>query len=212
VTITAQYKGVSKSAVLRVDPVGILSLKLIPASLAGGQDTAVRVDLNGVAGSGGVAVALTSSNPAIAPLVQSTLSIPAGATWAGTLAHTAMVTAPVSVTITARFNGVTKTATLTVRPPSLSILSVSPSSLTGGAASTTNTIWLDGPAPPGGFTVSLVSSNPAVASVPPTMVVPSGAKYVKFAIKTTPVATSTAVTISASAKGVTKTGNLTVRP
>jgi len=95
-------------------------------------------------------------------------------------------------------------------PVTLSSLSVSPSSVTGGSSST-GTVTLSGPAPSGGVTVTLGSNN-AAAQTPASMTIGSGVTSQTFTVTTSVVGASTAATISATYSGVTKTANLTVNP
>jgi aconitase B len=116
------------------------------------------------------------------------------------------------VTISAVLNGVTKTAKLTVNPPKLSALTLSPKQVTGGQSTTSNTVKLSGPAPTGGITVSLKSGN-AVASVPVSVTVPAGATLSPaFTITTTKVSAKISVSITASYGGLNKSATLTVKP
>jgi len=96
-------------------------------------------------------------------------------------------------------------------PPTLSAVSVDPSSVTGGNAST-GTVTLSSGAPSGGALVTLSSSNPAVVTVPASVTVPAGTTTKTFTAATSAVATSTLVTISAAYNGVTKTASLAVNP
>jgi hypothetical protein len=93
--------------------------------------------------------------------------------------------------------------------PTLSSLTLNPTSVIGGAQSSTGTVTLSGPAPAGGVQVAL-SSNNGAASVPSSVTVPAGATSATFPVNTTAVATSTPVIISASYGGVTQTASLTV--
>ena len=60
-------------------------------------------------------------------------------------------------------------------PTLLASLTLSPTSVYGGATTTDNRVLLNAPAPPGGYAVTLSSSNPSVAAVPVSVVVPEGA-------------------------------------
>src|SRR5207244_2106129 len=114
------------------------------------------------------------------------------------------------VTISASYAGVTKTASLTVLPqalPTLSSLTLNPTSVTGGVQTSTGTVTLSGPAPSGGTAVSL-SSSTSTATVPASVTVAGGASSATFTVSTSAVTTSTPVTISASYAGVTKTASL----
>ena len=95
---------------------------------------------------------------------------------------------------------------------SLSSLTLSPSSVTGGTQSSTGTVTLSGAAPSGGAQVSLSSSNTTAAQVPSSVTVAAGATSATFTVSTSAVGASTAVTISPSYAGATKTASLTVNP
>jgi hypothetical protein len=92
----------------------------------------------------------------------------------------------------------------------LNSVQVNPAQITGGASSSTNQVTLTGPAPAVGVTVTLSSSNAAVASTPASVLVPGGATSAGFTISTTPVTAATPVTITASYSGATRTATLTV--
>jgi hypothetical protein len=91
-------------------------------------------------------------------------------------------------------------------------ISLSPTSVTGGTVTTTNTVTLSVPAPSSGTVVALTSSNPSAAAVPATITVPSGAITAAFNIATSAVAASTSVKISASYSGTSQSAALTVMP
>jgi len=208
VTISAAYGGVTKTATLTVKPVAVSMVTLSPAALVGGMPSSNNwVYVGGPAPSGGAVVTLSSSDPSVA--VPATVIVPAGATYAKFGITTASVAATRSVTVSAAYGGVTKSATLTVNPVVVSSLILSPTSLTGGASSIANTVYLNGPAPSGGAVVSLSSSDPS-AIVPAAVTIAAGATSVKFNITTTSVAASTSVTISAAYGGVTIPATLTV--
>ena len=62
-----------------------------------------------------------------------------------------------------------------------------------------------------GAVVKLTSSNPSIVSVPSTVTVPSGVNSVSFGINTSKVRTNTAVTITATANGISTSAILLVR-
>src|SRR6266566_1302469 len=95
------------------------------------------------------------------------------------------------------------------RSVSLSALSVSPSTVTGGDSST-GTVTLSAPAPSGGAIVSLASSKPSVASVPASVTVPARATSATFTVNTSVFIVSTTVTISGSYNSTTRSASLTV--
>jgi hypothetical protein len=194
-------------------PAALSSVALNPTSVTGGSPSTGTVTLSGPAPSGGAAVSLWSDNTAAAT-VPASVTVAAGASSATFTMGTSAVTTSTPVTISALYASVTKTAPLTVLPqalPTLSSLTLNPTSVTGGSPST-GTVTLSGPAPVGGATVSLSSGNTAVATVPASVTVAAGASSATFTVSTNPVTTSTPVTISASYAGVTKTASLTVAP
>jgi acetyl esterase/lipase len=92
----------------------------------------------------------------------------------------------------------------------LASLGVSPAAVPGGGTKPTGTVVLNGPAPAGGVSVALASSDPA-AAVPASVAVPAGATSATFSITTQVVAADRPVTISATFRTVTKTAALTVQ-
>src|SRR6266699_1857824 len=102
-------------------------------------------------------------------------------------------------------------ATYTVQQPSLTSLTLNPSTVVGGLlGSSTGTVTLSGPAPSGGAVIALSSSNASVASVPASVTVPAGATTASFTVNTSIVLVSTNVTISGSYNGTTQSASLTV--
>jgi hypothetical protein len=208
VTITATYRGVSKAAILTVNPLALSSLLLSPTAITGGMNSAATVTLNGAAPAGGTVVKLTSSNTSAASIPAS-VTVAAGATSAKFTVSSKAVTAASSVTITATYNGTGKTAALTVNPTALSSVAVSPSTVKGGTTST-GKVTLTGPAPSAGVVVTLASSNAGVATVPASVAVPANATTASFTISTKSVTASTSVTITGAYNGASKTATLTV--
>ncbi len=103
--------------------------------------------------------------------------------------------------------------TLTVQSsaPSISAISVAPTSVIGGTSSQ-GTVTLTAAAPAGGVVVSSSSANPSVATVPASVTVPVGSVSATFAISTSSVPASTSVSVSGSCSGVSKSASLTVNP
>lgn len=96
-------------------------------------------------------------------------------------------------------------------PNPIASLSLSPTSVLGGASST-GTVTLGSPAPSGGAVVALTRSNASVVTVPPNVTVPAGQTSAPFTITTSPVGASTAVTITASYAAGSRSATLTVTP
>jgi trimeric autotransporter adhesin len=95
--------------------------------------------------------------------------------------------------------------------PTASGVLLNPTSVTAGGTSTA-TVLLSSPAPAGGTSVALSSSDTAVAIVPATSTVSAGETAATFTVSSQPVATTASAAISATAGGVTRTATLTVTP
>jgi hypothetical protein len=192
--------------------VSLSSLSLSPTRVIGGaQSSTGTVTLSGPAPTGGVHVAVSSSNTAAAR-VPSSVTVATEATSATFAVSTSAVAASTTVTISASYAGETKTASLTLTPPpppSLSSLSMNPASVIGGLESSTGTVTLSEPAPAGGVIVRLSCSNGA-ASAPSSVVIPAGATRASFTVNTSIVLISTSTAISASYNGTSRTAVLSV--
>ncbi len=112
VTISASYGGVTKTATLTVTPPALSALSLNPTSVRGGSTSQGTVRLSGPAPNSGTVVSL-SDNSSVASEPAS-VTIPGGSTSATFTITTTPVNRSRSVTISAVYNGVTRTATLRV--------------------------------------------------------------------------------------------------
>ena len=216
VTITAGLTGITGS--LASTNLNVLaavpgSVALSPATVTGGLSTTANVvNLLGVAPAGGLNVSLSSSNPSVAA-VPASVTVAAGASVSPPFTiTTSSVTAVTPVTITATAAGSNAMATLTVDPDTPASVNLTYSTI-GGGSSLSGTVTLAAPAPAGGATVQLTSSNPAVVSVPAHVSVSASSTVsAQFKITTTAVSVSTPVTITASYNGGTAFATLTVNP
>ena len=147
VVITASFNGTSRTGTLTVTPqsapppsVSLQNLALIPNSVTGGTGVQGALVLSGAAPAAGAAIALSSSNAVVA-------AVPAGATVAGGassavfVVSTTAVSTATTVTISATYNGVTRTASLTVTPapptPQAATLTVTASGRSGERVTST---------------------------------------------------------------------------
>jgi len=202
VTITAKFGGASATATLTVNPDGVASLNLSATSVVGGAGTAdsATVTLLAPAPPAGAAVKLSSGNPAVVSLPAS-VRVAAGATTSPAFKITTTAVSVITpVTITSGYNGIEAPVTLTVNPLAPSSVTLGQSSVIGGKT-VSATVSLNAAAPSSGVTVSLASSNPAVAAVPAAVTVAAGARTAKFSVSTSAVAKQTTVTITASYQG-----------
>ncbi len=215
VTVTATYLSVSKTAnaTLTVAPVAaISSITVSPATLAGGASATVTVALTASAPTGGASVALNSNSSAFP--VPASVSVPAGRTSASVTVQSAAVSASTTVTVTATYGSGSKTATVTVNPvtlPKVTSVSIAPASVAGGAQATF-TIVLSGPAPPGGASIALATSNAAAFPLPSPVTMPAGYSSGYLTVVTGNVTASTVVTATASYNSSSKTATVTVTP
>jgi trimeric autotransporter adhesin len=214
-SISARHGGELAWAILSVTagPAPELdSLTLDPDSVTGGESATGTVTLTEPAPLSGLVVELTSSNSSVANVPES-VTIGGGSTSATFTVSTSEVGSSSEVEISGLLNGITRMAILSVNdgstPPALSSLSLSPTTVTGGE-SATGMVTLTAAAPPGGMTVTLLSSNTAVATVPASVTVPDGATSATFTVSTSSVSNDTSVTISASHDGVTRSALLSV--
>ena len=182
------------------------ALSLGSGSVVGGTTSQGTVTLGAPAPSGGAVVSLGSDSPAAS--VPASVTIAAGSSTASFTVTTTPVQVASSATISAVYGGATQQATLTINPPALTALTLSPASVTGGSSSL-GTVTLSGAAPLGGVAVSLSSNAPA-ASVPASVMVDAGSNSASFTVTTISVGSPSAAVISAVYGAVTKTANLTV--
>lgn len=116
----------------------LASLTVTPSGLIGGQRATGTVAIDNPAPAGGLAVVISSSNGAVAS-GPSTVTIAPGATSATFLVTTGGVTKPTTVTLTATYAGVAKTAAVTANPvPLITGLQVKPGPSSATVSWTTN--------------------------------------------------------------------------
>jgi probable HAF family extracellular repeat protein len=207
ITVSGRLDGVNHAFLLT--PTVLSSLALNPTSVTGRQSSAGTVTLNRPAPAGGLIVSLGSSNTSVAT-VPTSVTIAEGALSAGFTVKTKATTTDTSVTISASFGDETKDATLTVKAPVPTALTLTPSTV-AGCKPVTGKVKLSGKAPTGGITVTLSNSNPA-ATVPASVTVAAGQSQASFSIATTPVTAVQTGTVTATYGGVSKNATLKVRP
>ena len=192
--------------------IALKTFTLTPATLAGGQTSVAEVTLTDRPPPGDALVKLTSSRPDIAP-VPAVFDVPGFAvTGRRQFAIVpAVVSAPTTVQITATYGLVTVTKTLTVVPPTLKQLYLTPTTVIGGCGQSQGRVVLNGTAPAGGAVVPLTNSN-SKATVPKNVTVPAGSNTVSFTVTTVPVTSLASGVVTTSFGGVSQSLNLAVRP
>lgn len=171
-----------------------LALAPATATVINGTTHTLTLTLPYPAGAGGQTINLVSSVPGVASVPPS-IGIAAGETSASIPVTTASTG---NTTITASRTGYTSAqAVVTVIPPPS--LSISPSTLTIGVGrSAALTIASSAPAPAGGLTIGLSSSNTAIATLAPSITLPAGATSGQVTLTTVAIGTAT---IGAQAPG-----------
>lgn len=187
--------------------VSVSSVSLNGTSVVAGSQVQGTITLSSAAPVGGVIVALSSSNSAVAA-VPTTVTIPAGGS-SGTIQVTAVT--PGTVTITASLSGTsTQSSTLTVTAVTIvSSLSLSASTVVGGNP-VSATVTLSAPAPTSGVLVSLSGGDPL--NVATSVTVPAGSSSATFSITTRIVVATMSATVTATYNGVSVLATLSVTP
>jgi hypothetical protein len=184
---------------------------LFPRVVAGGDTVAIQPGLTASAPPGGVTVGLRSDSPLLT--VPATYSFPAGFSQSSLTAVVGHVTTPTIVHVTETLGTQTATGQVEIDPDRvLNGLAVSPNP-TDASQATDGGVSISVPAQgAGNFVISLHSSNPEVASVPPLVDFLDGQSSTSFHVTLTPVTVPTDVTITATGGGVTMSRTLTVVP
>jgi uncharacterized protein (TIGR03790 family) len=191
-------------------PAPALSFAVSPREgVPGGYQNAIgTVTLPSAAGAGGEVVTLSNPSPQVAS-TPATVTVPANTTQASFT----ITTYPSGgfVTVITAIDGALQVSNTVSTAPMLAGPALAQTSVTGGQ-SVLGAVFLNGRAPIGGLVVNLSSSNTSAAAVPATVTVPAGQESLNFTVTTSPVTSSTLVTITASQGLVTPTVNLTVNP
>lgn len=171
-----------------------LSITLNPTSVTGGSEVTVSVHL---IAKGLLPGTVRRSEPEITLSIDKqgaasfttggVLRVPMGdRTTTSVAVRTYVVTQSVTVTISATYAGVVKTATLQVNPgsPYPTGILFAPNPVRAGDP-VTATVLLNDPAPSGGLTIPL-SGSAGGATIPSSITVPAGEKTASFTVNTAP--------------------------
>ena len=202
VTFTAYFDATALSSVLSVGAVTgvtVTSLGANVTTLRGGEGGVATVSLAAPAPAP-LLVSVSTNHPELFTSLPASVTVFSGSTTASFAFVTAKsIASTTSVSLTSAYGASAASLALTVNPPAdtmppLVNVTVSPSSVSGGASST-GTVTLQRAAPSGGAVVQLFGSS-TKAMVPASVTVPAGAATATFPITTQSVAADTAVTIS----------------
>jgi uncharacterized repeat protein (TIGR01451 family) len=156
-------------------------------------------------GSSGI---VTANLGSLATGATATVTVTVTATAAGVIANTAAVTGNEADPVSANN---TDSATTTVNAVNLQKVLLASQSLIGGCQNTTGNVYLTGPAPAGGLTVSLSTSNLAGVTVPASVFIPAGQMVSPaFNVTTSTVATKQVGLITATLGASSVSRGLTI--
>lgn len=210
-TITASYKGTSRTATLSVYPMPVIqSLTMTPNPVLAGYYTDVRVTL---ANPAPITTDLRfTENSAYIP-ISSTRILQAGQTSLTFQAYASQPPSdqviPVSVAVVGNENNPTN-ANLNLYRTALTSATCLPNTIKGGKLGVL-TVHINRPLVTTRV-ISLTSSNPAVASVPATVTLVVGDTLTRCTVRTFPVASSQTPTLTATYLGTTAATTVTVTP
>ena len=186
-----------------------VSLTLAKDPLYSGETTWVAVQLTAAVSAGGATINLSSSNPG-AVSVPATVTMPGNTAWMQFQMQAGQVSAATPVTLTASLNSGSASAQFTLQPTSLKSITISPSTISGGAQPQ-GIVMLNGQAPAGGAVVSLSSNSPMV-SPPTSVMIEPGGFSASFPIPTSPVTANTVATVTANYNGAASQAQVTLTP
>ena len=164
----------------QVNNISATGLDITPSSVAGGNTSTGTVTIGSNAPAGGDIVTLKSSDPSV--IVPNFVTVPSGSNTATFTINTKIVGSATTGVVTATSGGSDVTASLTVQPPTISSLTLNPTTITGGVTTSTGTVTLTGNAPTGGLVVTLVNQWPTYVTVPASVTVPAGSNTATFSI------------------------------
>lgn len=171
------------------------TLALNPGSVVGGNPSTATLSIASPAGTGGITFNLSSNTGSAS--VPATATITDGQSSTTFQVTTSIVVSDTVATITATSGSITAQGNLTIQAARLVSLKFVPSRVKGGV-NTSLQVVIDTPAPAGGASIPLTSSDPSLAVIPPAIVVPQGATSAVIVIPTRRVSRTLATQVSAT--------------
>jgi hypothetical protein len=209
--LTANIGGLSFTGALAVKPaVPTAMISLGSTSVPGGTSFQMTVTLSQPAHPGGTVVNLWTNLPGLLSLPAS-VTVPQGELTHSLSVPTSPVAAITSPTIYAGTSAGTRTAVITLDPPRPVSLVPAAGTLAGGLSSTF-TVTLDAPAPPGGLILDIWSNRPEILLPGTTLSFDSGEVSKTVSFSTTTVSASVPSTLYARGNGRTRYGVVTITP
>ncbi|HKR62601.1 MAG TPA: hypothetical protein VJZ00_02620, partial [Thermoanaerobaculia bacterium] len=181
---------------------GVTEVTLQPSTTVGGATVtgSVRMKYPVARASAGTVTLSSSSSSAVVP---ASVVVPTGASSVAFQITTTSVASDTNVTIGAASNGTTASTALKLLAgnSSLAQITLTPQVVQGGTSINANLV-LGAPAPVGGASVSLTTSDARLATVPGIVVVPEGATSTTFTVTTSSVPADSSITITGNYGGV----------
>ena len=175
------------------------SMKFVSATTSQGSLITPPVGSSGI---------VTANIGSLATGAMATVTVTVSASAAGVITNTASVTGNENDPVAANN---TDSATTTVNAVALLKVLLAKQVLTGGCENTTGNVYLTGPAPVGGLTVSLSTTSLAGVTVPASVFIPAGTTVSpNFSVTTTPVVTKQVGLVNATLGASTVSRNLTI--
>lgn len=181
----------------------IFSVQVKPNQIIGGSGATGRVYFYFPSPTGGATVNLGTDTPSAAAPTNPTLFIPQTFQTGDFPINTTPVAVDTTANISGTYSNSTRAGAMVVQAPQVTTVTFNPPSVKGGSANSTGTVTLQGPAPAGGFVITLTSMNTALVTVPPSITVLAGSTTGTFTATSHPnAATKTTVTVKASHNGI----------
>ena len=220
VAIQAGYVPVTSNAIISASYVG--QSVTIPISVAAGPPTLAGVSLSDY-NSGTFTIQLTGAAPVGGLTVQisivgssvlagpSSVTVPQGALTASFAVLSCQMKTATTGLITASYQGIVKSTSVTYNAYAKPYFTLNGSTIKAGTDRHGN-YGISAPAPVGGFTATLISSDPGALSVPATFYLAPGQNYSWFPISAGKVTQPTSVTVTAAYEGCLTTATVVVNP
>ena len=211
VQVSATTNGGTKTGSLTATVNKPTSVTFAPNPVVGGSNSVGKVTFGRAVNSQTIVTLSILSGAYAVASIPTSIIVPAGSssgTWT-IVSKDVPVTTTVQVSATA--NGGSKTGNLTLNPNTPTSVSFTPSTVTGGSNSLGKVTFARALASNTVVTLAIVSGSVAVASLPSQFTVPAGSSSGTFTVVSVPVGQQTAVQVSATANGNSKTGILTVQ-
>lgn len=207
-TLTVKKNGISKATTLKVLPPTVKTVTFSPTSVVGSKNSTGTVTLTGVT-LVDLTVTLSSANTAVAQ-VPASVTVLAGHSTATFITTTSPVAVSTAVNISGTYGTTAKVGKLTVKPPTFSTFTLTPSTVVGGN-NVTGKVTMSGPVV-SNTTVNLTNSNTKATLPGPTVTILAGQASVSFIITTQATTVSVSGFVTAQVGATTKSVALKVTP